>query len=75
MKIFPNKRKNSQKTKEELFKVKGLSKLLKKEQRAEELEKIQEVQEQDKTYNYTLGACVAMILILSCLALFGGYSK
>jgi len=74
MKIFPNKRKNSQKTKEELFKIKGLDKLLKEEKRAEELDKIQEVKEQDRTYYYTLGACVAMILILSCLALFGGYN-
>jgi len=74
MKAFPNKRKNSPKTKEELFKIKGLNKLLKKEQRKEELEKIKKVQEQDRTYYYTLGACVAMILVLSCLALFGGYN-
>ncbi|PPR08862.1 MAG: hypothetical protein CFH44_00631 [Proteobacteria bacterium] len=73
MKAFPNKRKNSTRSKDELFKTKNLNGLLKKEQRASERVKIKEVKSQDKTYYYTLGACVFMILLLSCLALFGGY--
>lgn len=75
MKIFPNKRQEQQKTTEELFKLKKRHKLVKKEQRKEELAKLHEVHTQDKTYYYTLSACVGMIIILSCLALFGGYSK
>lgn len=73
MKIFPNKRQEKQKTIQELFKVKNVKKLAKQESRQEELLKFKEVQ--DKTYYYTLTACVLMIIILSCLALFGGYTK
>lgn len=73
MKSFPNKRKNETFSKQELFQVKNINKLLEEEQRADEIEKIKEVKEQDKTYYYTLGACVLMIMLLSASALFGGY--
>lgn len=75
MKTFPNKRQEKQKTIQELFKVKNRRKLVKKEQRKEELEKLKEIQTQDNTYYYTLTACVGMIILLSCLAIFGGYTR
>tara|TARA_Y100001960_G_scaffold39163_1_gene37743 strand:- start:4391 stop:4615 length:225 start_codon:yes stop_codon:yes gene_type:complete len=73
MKVFPNKRKESQRSAQDLFKSKDLKKIMKKEKRKEELDKIRKVQEQDKTYYYTLTSCIFVILVLTCLALFGGY--
>lgn len=73
MKAFKNRRQEKQLTKEELFKVKDKSKLLAKEKRSEEVLKILHVKEQDKTYYYTLGSCVFVIVLMTCLALFGGY--
>lgn len=74
MQVFTNKRKNKTISKDELFKTKNLKKLLKEEKRESEIEKIIEVYSQDKTYYYTLGSCIFMIIILSIAALFGGYN-
>ncbi|MCP4355288.1 MAG: hypothetical protein GY793_06575 [Proteobacteria bacterium] len=67
---FKNRRKKKPFSKEELFKVKNKTKLLKQEKRREEKEKILHVKEQDKTYEYTLAFCSVVIVLFILIALF-----
>jgi hypothetical protein len=75
MNIFPDKRKNRNNEVENLLKSRKVNNLHKTEKRKDVLEKINNIKENDRTYYYTLFSCIAIILLLSFLALFGGYTK
>lgn len=72
---FKNRRNNKNKTIKELFQIKNRKLLLIKEKREEERKKIIEVESQDKTYYYTVFSCIAIIILFSILAIFGGYNQ